>query len=158
MGTHWEQGEKTKYNPLPFPFPSLFKRKKLDTFMSACSEIVGHSVSIGHLKGHVPMAEEKWLVQRTWIQAINNSLFTSMYIMRDLPQQKNPRAYLLLGELPQFYMFPRSNRNISFYKMKRNKEIKREFVSLSVGRFSLFENRRFFRPVLRTASALFLFV
>jgi hypothetical protein len=73
MGTHWEQGEKTKYNPLPFPFPSLFKRKKLDTFMSACSEIVGHSVSIGHLKGHVPMAEEKWLVQRTWIQAINNA-------------------------------------------------------------------------------------
>jgi hypothetical protein len=29
---------------------SLFKRKKLDPFMSACSEIVGHSVSIGHLK------------------------------------------------------------------------------------------------------------
>jgi hypothetical protein len=53
MGTHWEQGEKTKYNPPPpFSTPlSLIKRKKLDPFMSACSEIVGHSVSIGHVKG-----------------------------------------------------------------------------------------------------------
>jgi len=73
MGTHWEQGEKTKYNTPPSTLPSIFKSKILDPFMSACSEIVGNSVSIGHLKGHLPMAEEKWLVQRTWIQAINNA-------------------------------------------------------------------------------------
>jgi len=36
--------------------------------MSACSEIVGHSVKRTP-KGHVPMAEEKWLVQRTWISS-----------------------------------------------------------------------------------------
>jgi hypothetical protein len=53
MGTHWEQLGKNKIQPPPHsPFmpPSLFKRKKLDPFMSACSEIVGHSVSTGHLK------------------------------------------------------------------------------------------------------------
>jgi hypothetical protein len=35
-----------------------------------------------------------------------------MCILRDLPQQKNPRL-LRLGELPQFYMFPCSYENIS---------------------------------------------
>ncbi len=64
--------------------------------------------------------------------------------MRDLPQQKNPRA-LCWWSFPNF---PRSQVPMEifhFYKMKRNKEIKR---AVSVGRFSLFwENRqfRFFR-------------
>jgi hypothetical protein len=53
MGTHWEQGEKTKYNTPPSTPPSIFKSKILDPFMSACSEIVGNSVSIGHLKAIV---------------------------------------------------------------------------------------------------------
>jgi hypothetical protein len=34
-----------------------------------------------------------------------NSIFISMCILRDIPQQKNPRA-LWHGELPQLYMFP----------------------------------------------------
>jgi hypothetical protein len=43
----------------------------------------------------------------------NNSLFISMCILRDLHKKKNPRA-LCPGELPQFYMFPHSHRNVSF--------------------------------------------
>jgi hypothetical protein len=62
----------------------------------------------------------------------------------------------MLGELPQFYMFPRSQRNISFYKMKRNKEIKRELFPSVVGGSHFCENHRFLGPVLRTASVLFL--
>ncbi len=42
---------------------------------------------------------------------VNNSLFISMCILRDLPQQKNPRA--LCRTAPQFHMFPHSHGNIS---------------------------------------------
>jgi hypothetical protein len=50
----------------------------------------------------------------------------------------------MLGELPQFYMFPRSHGNISFLQNKRNKEMKRELFPSNVERFSLFcENRQF---------------
>jgi hypothetical protein len=90
MGTHWEQGEKPKYKPPPPPStpPSIFKRKKVDPFMRACSEIVGHSVSIETPKGHIPMAEGKWLVQRTWIQAINNvNMMSHMQICTNKMQQ-----------------------------------------------------------------------
>jgi len=67
MGTHWEQGEKPKYNP-----PSIFKRKKLDPFMSACSELVGHSVSIGHLKGMFQWQKKNGSYKELGYQAINN--------------------------------------------------------------------------------------
>ncbi len=63
---------------------------------------------------------------------VNNSLFISMCILSNLPQQKNPRG--LCWVAPQFYMFSRSNANISF--LRNRKEVRKSKEScLCKGRF-----------------------
>jgi hypothetical protein len=55
---------------------------------------------------HIPkLNSSKKLHASKFFTNINNSLFISMYILKDLPQQKNPRP-LCPGSSPKFYMFP----------------------------------------------------
>jgi hypothetical protein len=51
---------------------------------------------------------------------VNNSLFIFMFILKDLPKEKNPRL-LCQGNSPQFYMFSQSHGNNSFLQKQEEK-------------------------------------